>query len=123
MLLNQFGQPIQSTLTETPTVAPVKTPTETKARKNDKDFMLQFPDGEFTHTELARFNGKTNQQVWSRYDAALKSGLIVRVGQRKLPEGQKSKGMQPYVHVVNKEKLALAKVDPLIQCTVPVVIS
>lgn len=43
---------------------------------------LKFPSGEFTHTELAKHNGKTNQQVWTRYQAAIKSGQIVTAGER-----------------------------------------
>lgn len=43
---------------------------------------LKFPTGEFTHTELAKHNGKTNQQVWTRYQAAIKSGQIVSAGER-----------------------------------------
>lgn len=43
---------------------------------------LKFPTGEFTHTELAKHNGKTNQQVWTRYQAAIKSGQIVTAGER-----------------------------------------
>jgi hypothetical protein len=43
---------------------------------------LKFPSGEFTHTELAKHNGKTNQQVWTRYQAAIKSGQIVSAGER-----------------------------------------
>jgi hypothetical protein len=43
---------------------------------------LKFPSGEFTHTELAKLNGKTNQQVWTRYQAAIKDGTIVSAGTR-----------------------------------------
>ena len=43
---------------------------------------LKFPTGEFTHTELAKFNGKTNQQVWTRYQQAIKDGVIVSAGNR-----------------------------------------
>jgi hypothetical protein len=43
---------------------------------------LKFPTGEFTHTELAQLNGKTNQQVWTRYQAAIKDGTIVSAGTR-----------------------------------------
>lgn len=43
---------------------------------------LNFPSGEFTHTELATFNGQTNQQVWTRYQQAIKDGVIVSAGTR-----------------------------------------
>jgi hypothetical protein len=43
---------------------------------------LKFPNGDFTHTELATFNGKTNQQVWVAYQKAIKDGLIVSAGTR-----------------------------------------
>jgi hypothetical protein len=51
---------------------------------------LKIPAGSFTHTDLARLNGKTNQQVWTRYQAMVKSGLIIRDGERK-PAGGKGK--------------------------------
>jgi hypothetical protein len=43
---------------------------------------LKFPSGDFTHSELATLNGKTNQQVWTRYQAAIKDGVIVSAGER-----------------------------------------
>jgi hypothetical protein len=43
---------------------------------------LKFPKGEFTHTELAQANGKTNQQVWIAYQKAIKDGVIVSAGSR-----------------------------------------
>ena len=57
------------------------------AKKNNT---LAFPSGSFTHTDLARANGKTNQQVWQRYQIAVKSGFIIRDGERK-PAGGKGK--------------------------------
>lgn len=53
-------------------------------------FKLQFPTGEFTHTELAQLNKKTNQQVWTRYQQAIKDGVILSAGERK-PNGGKGK--------------------------------
>jgi len=49
---------------------------------------LNFPKGEFTHTELAQANGKTNQQVWTAYQAAIKAGVIVSAGLRPNPSGK-----------------------------------
>ena len=66
--------------------APVAVATE-PAKKLDT---LKIPAGSFTHTDLARLNGKTNQQVWTRYQAMVKSGLIIRAGERK-PAGGKGK--------------------------------
>ena len=66
--------------------APVAVATE-PAKKADT---LKIPAGSFTHTDLARLNGKTNQQVWTRYQAMVKSGLIIRDGERK-PAGGKGK--------------------------------
>ena len=66
--------------------APVVVATE-PAKKADT---LKIPAGSFTHTDLARLNGKTNQQVWTRYQAMVKSGLIIRDGERK-PAGGKGK--------------------------------
>jgi hypothetical protein len=37
---------------------------------------LKFPKGEFTHSTLATFNGRTNQQVWTAFDAARKNNII-----------------------------------------------
>ena len=44
---------------------------------------LKYPTGDFTHTELAQLNGKTNQQVWTRYQLAIKNGQILKAGERK----------------------------------------
>lgn len=43
---------------------------------------LKFPTGQFTHSELASHNNKTNQQVWTQYQNAIKNGTIVFVGLR-----------------------------------------
>jgi len=51
-------------------------------------FKLQFPTGDFTHTELAKLNGKTNQQVWTRYQQAIKDGVIISAGERKSSGGK-----------------------------------
>lgn len=59
----------------------------TPAKKAD---VLKIPAGSFTHTDLARANSKTNQQVWTRYQALVKSGTIIRDGERK-PAGGKGK--------------------------------
>lgn len=53
-----------------------------------KNTPLKFPSGEFTHTELAEFNGATNQKVWERYQKAIKDGVIVSAGSRKPATGK-----------------------------------
>jgi len=53
-----------------------------------ENITLKFPIGEFTHTELAQANGKTNQQVWTAYQAAIKAGIIVSAGTRPNPSGK-----------------------------------
>lgn len=45
-------------------------------------FTLKFPTGQFTHSELAVHNNRTNQQVWAPYQKAIKDGIIVFVGLR-----------------------------------------
>jgi hypothetical protein len=52
------------------------------------ELKLIFPSGEFTHTELAQANGKTNQQVWTAYQKAIKDGIIVSAGERPNPSGK-----------------------------------
>ena len=59
---------------------------------------LKFPEGEFTHTELARFNGVSNQTAWNQYLDARKTGRIVSAGKRKTPQ---SKGVPSLLWRVN----------------------
>lgn len=56
-----------------------------------ENITLKFPSGEFTHSELAATNGKTNQQVWTAYQAAIKAGVIVFVGAKSGGKGKPSK--------------------------------
>jgi len=78
---------------------------------------LNFPKGEFTHTELAQANGKTNQQVWTAYQAAIKAGVIVSAGTRPNPSGKgkpskiwKVADGQPVPLV---DKVEVVKVEPV----------
>ena len=44
---------------------------------------LKFPEGEFTHTTLAEFNGlpgEGRKLIWTRYQKAIADGVIVAVG-------------------------------------------
>lgn len=59
---------------------------------------IKFPEGEFTHTELARFNGVSNQTVWQRYLRARQSGQIISAGTRK---AEKAKGVPSLLWKVN----------------------
>jgi|SRR5579862_995576 len=65
------------------------------------DTTLKFPSGKFTHTELALHNGKTNQQVWTAYQAAIKDGTIISAGERPNPSG---KGKASKLWEVNPNK-------------------
>lgn len=56
-------------------------------------FTLKFPTGQFTHSELATLNNRTNQQVWTQYQKAIKDGVIVFVGTR-VGKGKPSKLFQ-----------------------------
>ena len=65
---------------------------------------LKFPTGVFSHTEFAVLNGKTNQQVWTRYSAARESGEIVPATP---PTRKKSgKGKPELVWVLNPNYVA-----------------
>ena len=66
--------------------------------KNIVVHSIQFPEGEFTHTELARFNGVSNQTVWQRYLRARQTGQIISAGTRKT---EKSKGSPSLLWRVN----------------------
>jgi hypothetical protein len=69
--------------------------------KNIKNIVvhsIKFPEGEFTHTELARFNGVSNQTVWQRYLRARQTGQIISAGTRK---AEKAKGVPSLLWKVN----------------------
>ena len=80
--------------------------------KTMKTTTLNFPSGEFTHTELAAHNGKTNQQVWQAYAEARKTGQIIPapVPERKIA----GKGKPSLVWVVNPNYVA-----PVVVVTAP----
>lgn len=44
---------------------------------------LKWPSGEFTHTEFAQFNNRTNQSVWSVWSESRKNGILISAGERK----------------------------------------
>lgn len=77
-----------------------------------KTTTLKFPSGEFTHTELAAFNNKTNQQVWQAYAEARKTGQIIAAP---VPERKNDgKGKPSLVWVVNPNYVA-----PVVVVTAP----
>ena len=49
---------------------------------------LKFPEGDFTHTELAQFNKETNQSVWLRFKASIKDGTLIPSGHRPPKNGR-----------------------------------
>lgn len=64
---------------------------------SDTSFTLQYPSAdEFTHTELAQHNGKTNQQVWTRLQAALQSGDLIFSRWRPQAAGKRGKPSKLY---------------------------
>ena len=82
---------------------------------------LKFPTGDFTHTDLAKLNGKTNQQVWVRYQQAIKDGVIVSAGTRPSVSG---KGKPSKLWKVNPNPPSPVTVAPApVAVTVPPVIT
>jgi hypothetical protein len=49
---------------------------------------LKFPAGDFTHAELAEFNGVSKPEIWTQYQDAIKTGVIVSAGSRKTSTGR-----------------------------------
>jgi hypothetical protein len=44
---------------------------------------IKYPSCEFTHSDLAAFNGTSNQKIWQAYSAAREKGIIVPTGNKK----------------------------------------
>ena len=87
--------------------------------KNIKNIVvhsINFPEGEFTHTELARFNGVSNQTVWQRYLRARQTGQIISAGTRKT---EKSKGSPSLLWRVNSNFTMALMVVPQPQSVTP----
>jgi hypothetical protein len=70
---------------ETPTDEPatvVKTP---KIKTPKGQIVLKWPEGEFTHTIVTKFNGyEKNQSIWTEWDQARKDGVIILARQKGL---------------------------------------
>ena len=65
---------------------------------------LTFPSGDFSHTDFAKLNGKTNQQVWTVYSEARKTGQIIPANP---PERKTAgKGKPTLMWVVNANYVA-----------------
>jgi hypothetical protein len=76
---------------------------------------LKFPPGEFSHTDLAEFNGKTNQQVWQRYAEARKTGQIIPATP---PERRNAgKGKPTLVWIVNPNYVPVITATPVVTVT------
>lgn len=94
---------------------------------------LKFPAGEFTHTMLAEHNGATNQQVWTRYQDAIKDKTIIFIGERqvsgkgkpskwwKLNDGSQASAPVEKTEVKPKPVVAKIKTIPTVKVTPPVV--
>lgn len=65
---------------------------------------FKFPTGDFSHTDFAKLNGVTNQQVWTVYSAARKSGQIIPANP---PERKNAgKGKPTLMWIVNPNYVA-----------------
>jgi hypothetical protein len=65
---------------------------------------LTFPTGDFSHTDFAKLNNKTNQQVWTVYSEARKTGQIIPANP---PERKTAgKGKPTLMWVVNANYVA-----------------
>lgn len=94
----------------------------------------KFPTGDFSHTDFAKLNGVTNQQVWTVYSAARKSGQIIPATP---PERKNAgKGKPTLMWIVNPNYVApvvpvtpapatptTATVTPALPATPPVVLT
>jgi hypothetical protein len=96
---------------------------------------FKFPTGDFSHSEFAALNKVTNQQVWTVYSAARKSGEIIpgTPPERKLA----GKGKPTLMWIVNPNYVApvvpvtpatpavptVATVTPAVPATPPVVLT
>jgi len=87
-----------------------------RAIKNIIVHTIKFPAGEFTHTELARFNGVSNQTVWQRYLRARQTGQIISMGKRENPG---SKGSPSLLWRVNPNFTMALMVVPQPQSVTP----
>lgn len=95
---------------------------------------FKFPTGDFSHTDFAKLNGVTNQQVWTVYSAARKSGQIIPATP---PERKNAgKGKPTLMWIVNPNYVApvvpvtpapavptVATVTPALPATPPVVLT
>jgi hypothetical protein len=89
---------------------------------------LTFPTGDFTHTELAKLNKQTNQQVWVRYQEAIKNGTIISAGSRPSSSGKGKPSKlwkvnpNPPSPVTVSAPAPVAAVAPVVVPTEPVVV-
>lgn len=81
---------------------------------------LTFPAGEFSHTELASFNGLDRKKVWTAYQKAINDGIIIPTGnERKSGKGKaavlwKVKDGQTTVKVSDKPVVVVVAPQPVV---------
>ena len=84
---------------------------------------LKLPDGNFSHSDLAIANGKTNQQVWAEYSRLRKEGIIVSAGTRSTGKGKPTSlwKVADGVPVPLVDKVEVVKIEPKPEPTLAVV--
>ena len=81
---------------------------------------LKFPVGEFSHTELAAFNGLDRKKVWTAYQTTIAEGIIKSSGN----ERKSGKGKAAALWVVadpTKVTMSTESVPVMVPATAPVV--
>ena len=84
---------------------------------------LKLPDGNFSHSDLAIANGKTNQQIWAEYSRLRKEGIIVSAGTRSTGKGKPTSlwKVADGVPVPLVDKVEVVKIEPKPEPTLAVV--
>lgn len=84
---------------------------------------LKLPDGNFSHSDLAIANGKTNQQIWAEYSRLRKEGIIVSAGTRSTGKGKPTSlwKVADGVPVPLVDKVEVVKIEPKPEPTLVVV--
>ena len=81
-----------------------------------KNETLNWPSGDFSHTDFANFNNKTNQAVWTVWSESKKNGTIVFVGDKKKDGGR---GKPTKIYRLNDGTMAtppvvIVKTEPVV---------
>lgn len=77
---------------------------------------LKFPTGEFSHTELAQFNGLDRKKVWTAYQKAIADKTIVSTGH----ERKASKGKSAALWIVADPSKVNMSPDSIVVPVVPI---